>query len=40
MNGKYPWIEGMLLTGCLAYALGDYHKALQWNMRILELDSK
>ncbi len=33
------WIEGMLLAGCLAYALGDYFKATHWYQTILSRDS-
>ncbi|KAJ6105098.1 hypothetical protein N7523_010172 [Penicillium sp. IBT 18751x] len=29
----------MLLGGCLAYGLGDYHKALRWYSRIIARDS-
>ena len=34
------WIDGMLLGGCLAYGLEDYHKALDWYSKILTLDPK
>ena len=34
------WIDGMLLGGCLAYGLEEYHKALEWYSKILALDSK
>ena len=33
------WIDGMLLTGCLAYGLGDYNKAMKWYLKVLQLDS-
>ena len=33
------WIEGMLLAGCLAYALGDFHKAMHWYQTTLMRDS-
>jgi tetratricopeptide (TPR) repeat protein len=33
------WIEGMLLAGCLAYALGDFCKAMHWYQTILVRDS-
>ena len=33
------WVEGMLLAGCLAYALGDFPKAMQWYQTILVRDS-
>ncbi len=32
------WIDGMLLGGCLAYGLEDYHKALDWYSKIIALD--
>ena len=32
------WIDGMLLTGCLAYGLGDYNKAMKWYLKVLQLD--
>jgi hypothetical protein len=34
------WIDGMLLGGCLAYGLEEYHKALVWYSKILALDAK
>jgi hypothetical protein len=34
------WIDGMLLGGCLAYGLEEYHKALDWYSKILALDAK
>ena len=34
------WIDGMLLGGCLAYGLEEYHKALDWYSKILALDNK
>jgi len=34
------WIDGMLLGGCLAYGLGDYHKASGWYFKILANDSR
>ncbi|KAF2639642.1 hypothetical protein P280DRAFT_481060 [Massarina eburnea CBS 473.64] len=37
-EGKWTWIDGMLLGGCLAYALGDYQKAQEWYKHILTLD--
>lgn len=36
----WSWIDGMLLGGCLAYGLEDYHKALDWFSKILVLDPK
>ncbi|KAF2817401.1 uncharacterized protein BDZ99DRAFT_15183 [Mytilinidion resinicola] len=38
-ESSWKWIDGMLLGGCLAYALGDYQKALGWYSRILDLDA-
>ncbi len=32
------WTDGMLLTGCLAYGLGDYNKAMKWFLKVLQLD--
>lgn len=32
------WTDGMLLTGCLAYGLGDYNKAMKWYCKILHQD--
>jgi hypothetical protein len=34
------WVDGMLLGGCLAYGLGEYHKALDWYSKIIALDPK
>ena len=34
------WIDGMLLGGCLAYGLEEYHKALDWYSKIIALDPK
>ena len=34
------WTEGMLLAGCLAYVLGEYHNASTWFSRIIEIDSE
>ena len=33
------WTDGMLLTGCLAYGLGDYNKAMKWYLKVLQLDT-
>ena len=38
-ESNWKWVEGMLLAGCLAYALTDYHKALQIYSKILKVDS-
>jgi hypothetical protein len=37
-ESKWSWIDGILLGGCLAYALGDYQKAQEWYKHILTLD--
>ncbi|KAF2870816.1 glycosyl transferase family 41-domain-containing protein [Massariosphaeria phaeospora] len=37
-ESKWTWIDGILLGGCLAYALGDYQKAQDWYRHILSLD--
>ncbi|KAK0125188.1 hypothetical protein ONS96_009047 [Cadophora gregata f. sp. sojae] len=34
------WIDGMLLGGCLAYGLEEYHKALDWYSKIIALDPR
>ncbi|RMZ76297.1 hypothetical protein DV737_g4903, partial [Chaetothyriales sp. CBS 132003] len=34
-----PWVDGMLLAGCLAYGLRLYDKALHWYQSILCQDS-
>jgi hypothetical protein len=39
-ESKWNWIDGMLLGGCLAYALGDYQKAQDWYKHILTLDKE
>jgi hypothetical protein len=36
----WSWIDGMLLGGCLAYGLEEYHKALDWYSKIIALDPK
>lgn len=38
MESGWEWIDGMLLGGCLAYGLGDYHKAMRWYSRIIARD--
>ncbi|KAF2842584.1 glycosyltransferase family 41 protein [Patellaria atrata CBS 101060] len=35
---NWKWIDGVLVGGCLAYALGDYQKALNWYSKILNDD--
>jgi tetratricopeptide (TPR) repeat protein len=37
-ESKWSWIDGILLGGCFAYALGDYQKAQDWYKHILTLD--
>jgi hypothetical protein len=39
-ESKWNWIDGILLGGCLAYALGDYQKAQDWYKHILTLDKE
>lgn len=39
-ESAWQWVEGILLGGCLAYALCDYHKAMKWFSRILEIDAR
>jgi tetratricopeptide (TPR) repeat protein len=39
-QSKWNWIDGILLGGCLAYALGDYKKAQDWYKHILTLDKE
>jgi hypothetical protein len=34
------WIDGMLLGGCLAYALEDYNKALDWYNKIVSIEPR
>jgi len=38
-QSSWSWIDGMLLGGCLAYGLEEYHKALEWYSKIIALDS-
>ncbi|KAK5130942.1 hypothetical protein LTR08_001545 [Meristemomyces frigidus] len=37
---EWQWTDGMHLGGCLAYALGNYQKALKWYTKVLERDPK
>ncbi|KAF2744249.1 glycosyltransferase family 41 protein [Sporormia fimetaria CBS 119925] len=37
-DSNWKWIDGILLGGCLAYALGHYQTAQQWYKHILLLD--
>lgn len=39
-ESEWRWIDGMLLGGCLAYGLEDYHKALDWYTKIVSIDPK
>jgi hypothetical protein len=39
-QSSWCWIDGMLLGGCLAYGLEEYHKALDWYSKIIDLDPK
>jgi hypothetical protein len=39
-ESKWHWIDGILLGGCLAYALGDYQQAQDWYKHILKLDKE
>ena len=39
-ESDWKWSEGMLLGGCLAYGLGDFHSAHQWYSKLLLLDTK
>lgn len=34
----FEWTDGTLLTGCLAYGLGDYNKAMNWYLIVLQRD--
>ena len=38
-EAQTPWVDGMLLAGCLAYGLGNYDKALNWYQTILSDDT-
>ncbi len=39
-QSEWRWIDGMLLGGCLAYGLEEYHKALEWYSKIIAIDPK
>jgi hypothetical protein len=39
-ESEWRWIDGMLLGGCLAYGLEDYHKALDWYTKIVSIDPR
>ncbi|RPB21661.1 TPR-like protein [Terfezia boudieri ATCC MYA-4762] len=34
----WRWLDGMLLGGCIAYALSDLNRALGWYLKIIEVD--
>ena len=38
-EAETPWVDGMLLAGCLAYGLGNYVKAEEWYRAVLRQDS-
>lgn len=38
-ESRWEWTDGMLLTGCLAYGLGDYNKAMKWYFKVLQCDA-
>ncbi|KAF8471851.1 glycosyl transferase family 41-domain-containing protein [Kalaharituber pfeilii] len=35
----WSWLDGMLLGGCIAYALNDLNKALVWYLKIIAVDN-
>ena len=35
-ESDYEWTDGMLLSGCLAYGLGDYDTATRWHLKVLQ----
>ncbi|RKF75310.1 hypothetical protein GcM1_234019 [Golovinomyces cichoracearum] len=37
-QGGWHWIDGMLLGGCIAYGLKDFHEAINWFFKIISLD--
>ncbi|KIV85858.1 hypothetical protein PV11_01511 [Exophiala sideris] len=37
-EAETPWLDGMLLAGCLAYGLGNYAKAEEWYRAVLKHD--
>lgn len=39
-QAQVPWIDGMLLVGCLAYGLANYDKAMKWYQAILTQDAE
>jgi predicted O-linked N-acetylglucosamine transferase (SPINDLY family) len=38
-EAETPWVDGMLLAGCLAYGLGNYVKAEEWYRAVLQQDN-
>ncbi|KAL6715714.1 hypothetical protein ACLMJK_006675 [Lecanora helva] len=32
----FQWIDGMLLSGCLAYGIGDFENAMKWYLEVLQ----
>lgn len=37
-KSSWQWIDGILLGGCVAYAMGDYVTAQDWYQKILTID--
>ncbi|TQS37820.1 hypothetical protein Golomagni_01691 [Golovinomyces magnicellulatus] len=37
-QGGWHWIDGMLLGGCIAYGLKEFHEAIHWFFKIISLD--
>ena len=35
----FEWIDGMLLSGCLSYGLGESNNAMKWYLKVLHRDS-
>ncbi|KAF2456187.1 glycosyl transferase family 41-domain-containing protein [Lineolata rhizophorae] len=40
LESNWQWVEGMLLGGCLSYALADYKAAMNWYMKVCEVDAQ
>ncbi|KAK7717089.1 hypothetical protein SLS63_010807 [Diaporthe eres] len=38
-QSEWNWVDGMLLGGCLHYALEKYEEALEWFKRIIDLNA-
>ena len=34
----FEWIDGMVLSGCLAYGLGESNNAMKWYLKVLQRD--